>query len=125
MDFMTVQEAKKYIKKLGLEKAHNAIKRAVGNGEALFESEAELFMTAYRMVRGYVEKYNRDYRVTLYILRYDGTAQFFYNDADGINGTDKQPFEVVKGYADKFSANEDYMLMVEIKPNRYIFISQM
>ena len=125
MDFMTVKEAKKYIKKLGLEKAHNAIKRAVGNKEAIIESEAELFMTAYQMVRGYVEKYNKDYRVTLYILRYDGNAQFFYNDADGINGTDKQPFEVVKGYADNFSANEDYMLIVEIKPNRYAFVSQM
>lgn len=122
---MTVNKAKKYIKKLGLEKSHNAIKRAVGNGEALFESEAELFMTAYRMVRGYVEKYNKDYRVTLYILRYDGTAQFFYNDADGINGTEKQPFEVVKEYADNFSADEDYMLMVETRPNRYAFVSQM
>lgn len=124
MDFMTVKEAKKYIEKLGLEKSHNAIKRAVGNGEALFETEAELFMTAYRMVRGYVEKYNRDYRVTLYILRYDGTAQFFFNDADGINGTEKQPFEVVKEYADNFSADEDYMLMVETRPNRYAFVSQ-
>lgn len=122
---MTIKEAKKYIKKLGLEKSHNAIKRAVGNGEALFESEAELFMTAYRMVRGYVEKYNKDYRVTLYILRYDGTAQFFFNDEDGINGTEKQPFEVVKEYANRFSAEEDYMLMVETKPNRYAFVSQM
>ena len=125
MVFMTVKEAKKYIKKLGLEKAHNAIQRIEDSKESVIETEELLYYTAFRLVKCCVGEHNDTYRVTLYILRYDGTAQFFFNEECGINGSRKAPLQDVREYADKFSADEDYMLMVEIKPNRYVLVSQM
>lgn len=124
MVFMKESKAARYIKSLGLEKSHNAIKRTTGANTFSMSSEVEIFTTAHGIVRGYVQKYSKDYRVTLYILREDGTAQFFYNDYQGINGSTKQPFETVKGYADKFAAEEDYILIVETSPWRFEIVTQ-
>lgn len=121
---MREKEAMKYIRKMGLEKCHNAIKRAGENGEVYMKTEMEIFMTAQALVKNCVVKYGKGYRVSLYILREDGTAQLFYNDAKGVNGSSKQPFEKVKDYADRFASNEDYILMIETKPNRFSIVTQ-
>ncbi len=121
---MREREAMKYIKKMGLEKCHNAVKRAGENGEVFMKTEMEIFMTAQGLVKNCVAKYGKGYRVSLYILREDGTAQLFFNDAKGINGSPKQPFEKVKGYADKFASEEDYILLVETKPNKFSIVTQ-
>lgn len=121
---MREREAMKYIRRMGLEKCHNAVKRAGENGEISMKTEMEIFLTAQGLVKNCVAKYGKGYRVSLYILREDGTAQLFFNDAEGINGSPKQPFEKVKGYADKFASDEDYILMVETKPNRFSIVTQ-
>lgn len=120
---MKEMEAAKHIKKLGLEKAFNAVDRIFGDEECEMVTEGEIVATAYQIIMSYLQRYNSDYRVTLYILRYDGTAQLFYNDAKSINGSAKMPLEEVKQYAKRFSAKEDYILMVETSPNQFSLVA--
>lgn len=117
--------AKECIKKLGLEKAHNALKRAAGIDGMSFEDEVDVMKFSYQVVGDFVQKYGRSYRVTMYVLRNDGTAQMFYNDWQGINGCIKQPLYKIKEYANAFSKDEDYVLMVETSNNQFSLVTQM
>ena len=120
---MREMEAAKYIKKLGLEKGFNAVDRIFGDEEIEMLTEEELEVTATQIIVSYLQKYNFNYLVTLYILRYDGTAQIFFNDVEGIKGSAKTPLEEIKQYAKMFSAKEDYVLMVETSPNKFSLVA--
>lgn len=125
---MKQADAKNYIEKLGLEKAHNGIKRAVGKEPITFESEEKLLMAAFGMVNNfsqkYIKKYGEDYRVTMYILKKDGTTHLCYNDAQGINLAPNTTLEYAQGYAKKFSKMEDYILLVETEENCFSLVTQ-
>jgi hypothetical protein len=122
---MREKDAKAYIEKLGLEQAHNAIKRISNHGAMEITNINDLMNTAVDLIAGCVQKYGQDYRATVYILRQDGTAHFVYNDSNGFNGTDKQPIEKVKYFAKEFSKDEDYILLVEVEKDKYVIVTQM
>lgn len=126
---MKQADAKKYIKKLGLEKSHNGIKRADGAESLTYESEEKLLVAAVNMVNNfaqkYIKQYGKDYRVTMYILKKDGTTHLCYNDAQGINLAPNASLEYAQGYAKKFSKMEDYILMVETEENCFSLVTQM
>ena len=124
MVFMKESKAARYIKSLGLEKSHNAIKKTVGIQKLIMDGDVDFIITAIDLVRECMKKKDANYRVTLYALHYNGTAQFFYNDSEGIKGSGRQPLEVVKAYADKFAAEEDYILIVETSPWRFEIVTQ-
>ena len=120
---MRVNKAKKQIKNLGLEQAHNGIKRC-GLGVMKFEKEAELIKMGVKIVSASRVKHKPTYRVTMYIYRADDTVQIIYNDFGGINVSEKIPVNVAREYVSKFGKNEGYMLMIEVAPNEYDLVSQ-
>lgn len=56
---MREKEAMKYIRRMGLEKCHNAVKRAGENGEVSMKTEMEIFLTAQGLVKNCVAKYGK------------------------------------------------------------------
>lgn len=122
---MTQKNAQKYIKALGLENAHNGLKRMKGNGEFRLSTDQEIIMTAYKILWGSIQKYGMDYRATMYVMRNDGNVQLMYNDHAGINCSLPENIEFARGMAERFSADEDYLLMVETEPGRFSVVTQM
>jgi len=122
---MKQADAKQYLEKLGLEKAHNGIKRAVGAETMTIESEEKLLMVAFELVNDFIKNYGKDYRVTLYVLKKDGTTHLCYNDAQGINLAPNSSLEYAQGYAKKFSQTENYILVVETDENCFSLVTQM
>ena len=121
---MRENKAKKQIKNLGLEHAHNGIKRALGLKSMKFENEAELIKTGVQIVRGSIAKYGFTYRVTMYIYEADEKVRLIFNDSKGISVTEKMPLDAAREYVRECGKNEDYMLMIEVAPNEYDLVSQ-
>lgn len=120
---MRENKAKRQIKNLGLEQAHNGIKRC-GLGVMKFENEAELIKMGVKIVAASRAKHEPTYRVTMYIYRADEMVQVIYNDFGGINVSGKTPVNIAKEYVRECGKDEDYMLMIEVAPNEYDLVSQ-
>ena len=123
---MIQKNAQKYIQKLGLEKGHNAIKRTTFPSDFTFSSEPELLLYAYTIAKGYLQKYDiNTYRLSLYIYRYDNTVNYIFNDSQGINiAPEKISSETINEFTKKFSQSEDYILLIETKPNTISIVTQ-
>lgn len=121
---MKQADAKKYIKKLGLEKAHNGIKQTNENEPMLFECEAKLMLFALQTVTKYAQRYGNRFKVTMYILKKDGTAYLCYNDEIGINMTQNISLEYAQEHVKLCSPEEEYLLMVETDENLFSFVTQ-
>lgn len=122
---MKRKDSKKYLKKLGLENASHTLIRLQTNKTVSFDSENELSCFASETVYTILNTFfaNDDCRVTLYILRADGTAQFCFHDENGIHPTPKLPLYVVKEHANLFTRDNYYVLMVETKENCFSLVS--
>ncbi len=119
---MKQTDARKYIKKIGLEKSVNGIMRAPG--EAYFDNETDLIKFSIQTVSNYIKKFGKDYRITMYILRMDETVQLCFNDEEGINMTQKESLAFAQEYAERFSQDEFYILLVETKENWFSLVSR-
>lgn len=124
---MTQKEAKKYIKKIGLENAHNGLKRITTMSDTFsFSSDFQLLSYAYSILKNFLSNYDSTYRATVYIYRYDGTFNFLYNDSKGIVGTpERVALDFIQEYAKEHSSTENYILLIETKPNTISIVTQL
>ena len=74
-------------------------------------------------------KRNPYYRASLYVVHLDWTAHMAYNTFEGINISLRISLSDVKKFIkgvtliDKNCYTDEYLLIVEVEPNRYQFIA--
>lgn len=120
---MTVKEAKRYIKLLGLEKGHNVVEATRG-ATSIIEDEFLFQCTALAMVKGAENAFSDKSKAILFVYRYDGRTQIFFKNDNGIHSTIKISLDMVRKIT-ATCAEEDYMMMVETRPHAFTVVSQM
>lgn len=121
---MTAKEAKRYINLLGLEKGNNVV-QATRVDTVVIEDDLLFEYTALLILKGAEDAFPNKDEAMLYVFRYDGQIQIFFENDDDIHGTRKLALDVVRKYTTKYTEEDSYMLMVETKPHTFTMVSQM
>lgn len=123
------EEKRNYIENLGLTKFPNAITEENRYGFHWY-SEREILTECTKLFMSHIKhKRNPYYRASLYVVHLDGTAHMAYNTFEGINISLRISLSDVKKFIkgvtliDKNCYTDEYLLIVEVEPNRYQFIT--
>ena len=129
MRFLTNEEKRYYIEKLGLTKFPNAITITNCNGFRWY-SEPEILTECTKLFMSHIKrKKNPFYRANLFVVHSDGSAHMAFNTFEGINISLRVPLSDVINFVqgmvslDKNYCKDEYLLLVEVEPNQYQYVT--
>ena len=119
---MAEQRGQVYLKKLGLEDGHNAVKTIAA---PFFEvsGDEEIVNTALRNAALYTRQYGKKYRIMVYVLKRDDTGYIMFNDNGGFQVAGPIGLADMQEFAAENKELADFMLFAEIGTNLYTVVT--
>lgn len=111
-----------YLKKIGLENGHNAVKTIAS---PFFEvsGDEEIINIALRNSAVYTKQYGKKYRLMTFILKRDDSGYILFNDNGGYNVAGPIAVNDIKEFAKINIDAADFMLFAEIGDNLYTVVT--
>ena len=119
---MSDKRGTEYIKKLGLENGHNAVKTIAS---PFFEvsGDEEIINIALRNSAVYTKQFGKEYRLMTFILKKNDVGYILFNDNGGFNVAGPIQVEDMKEFATINIDAADFILFAEIGDNLYTVVT--
>lgn len=119
---MSEKRGTEYIRKLGLEDGHNAVKTIA---TPFFEvsGDEEIVNIALRNASAYTKQYGKNFRLIVFVLKRDDTGYMLFNDNGGFNVAGLVELDAMKEFAELNKELADYMVFAEIGDNLYTIVT--
>lgn len=119
---MSEKRGSEYIKKLGLEDGHNAVK-TIASPFIEVSGDEEIVNMALRNAVTYTKQYGKNFRLIVFVLKRDDSGYMLFNDNGGFNVAGPVPVADMREFAQLNKELADYLLFAEIGDNLYTVVT--
>lgn len=119
---MSEKRGTEYIKKLGLENGHNAVK-TIASPFIEVRDDEEIVNIVLRNAALYTKQYGKKFRLMAFILKRDDNGYMLFNDNGGFNVAGPIGVEEMREFVTLNIEAADYMLFAEIGENLYTVVT--